>query len=57
MRFSPKPPPWRRKFALFPVWCPDIEETVWLEWYWSRYCGNALGAAWEARANKPADAA
>lgn len=28
---------WRKRFAFFPIEIGD--ETIWLEWYWSRFEG------------------
>ena len=48
MRWTPDIPEhgntteWKKHFCLFPTYCEDVEQTIWLEWCYKRKVYNVI---------------
>ena len=53
MKFTYRENPWRKKFALLPVFVSG--KGIWLEWYWQRWGGDCYEISFsDTTAPKPA---
>ena len=49
MRWTPNIPEhgntteWKEHFCIFPTYCEDVEQTIWLEWCYKRKVYNLHG--------------